>query len=158
MKTSDIAEVRRSAEALFASGLYCAESVVLAISEAEDVESELIPKLATGFCGGMSRTCGTCGALTGAIMGVGIALGRSSPKESTQPAYVATQQLIYMFEEQFGSRDCKTLLDGCDLNTPEGQTNFKQANLAERCVLFTGTAAEMAARAIVNMSGRRAHT
>jgi len=64
-----VSDVRKSAEEAFASGLYCAESVVLALAKAQGVESDLLPKVATAFCSGMSRTCGTCGALTGAIMG-----------------------------------------------------------------------------------------
>ena len=152
MKAADIPAVRESAERSFASGLFCAESVVRAIAEAQGVESELIPKMATGFCSGMSRTCGTCGALTGGIMGVGMVLGRASSKESAQPAYEATQQLIREFEKEFGSRDCMALLDGCDLGTPEGQATFIRTGLAARCVRFTGAAAEMAARVIANES------
>ncbi len=140
--------VRESAEGLFRSGLFCAESVVLAIAKTEGVESELIPRVASAFCSGMARTCGTCGALTGAVMGVGLALGRSSASESIQPAYAATQRLVKEFEDQFGSRDCQALLDGCDLNTAGGQAQFKEQALGQRCVRYTGAAAEIAARAI----------
>jgi C_GCAxxG_C_C family probable redox protein len=153
METTAIPKVRKSAEESFASGLLCAESVVLAIAQAERVESELLPKVATAFCSGMARTCGTCGALTGAIMGVSLALGRSTAKDSVQPSYTATQQLIQAFENEFGSRDCQVLLGGCDLNTPEGQAMFKDQKLGRRCLQFTGKAAELAARAIVENNG-----
>jgi C_GCAxxG_C_C family probable redox protein len=153
METTAIPKVRKSAEESFASGLLCAESVVLAIAQAERVESELLPKVATAFCSGMARTCGTCGALTGAIMGVSLALGRSTAKDSVQPSYTATQQLIQAFENEFGSRDCQALLGGCDLNTPEGQAMFKDQKLGRRCLQFTGKAAELAARAIVENNG-----
>lgn len=140
--------VRESAERLFRSGLFCAESVVLAIAKAEGVESELLPRVASAFCSGMARTCGACGALTGAVMGVGLALGRSHASESIQPAYTATQRLVEEFEEQFGSRNCQALLDGCDLNTAAGQARFKEQGLGQRCVRYTGAAAEIAARVI----------
>lgn len=153
MEAAVIAEVRKSAEESFASGLYCAESVVLAIAKAQGVDSEILPKAATAFCSGMSRTCGTCGALTGAIMGVGLSLGRSTSKESIQPSYIATQQLIRAFEKEFGSRDCKELLGGCDLNTPEGQAMFKEQKLGQHCMHFTGSAAEIAAIVIVEHNG-----
>jgi len=48
---------KRSGE-LFQSGFYCAESVVLAITEGKGLHSDLIPRMATGFCSGLSRTCG----------------------------------------------------------------------------------------------------
>ena len=153
MDTASVLEVRRSAEELFSSGLFCAESVVFAIAKARGVESEILPKVATAFCSGMARSCGTCGALTGAIMGVSLALGRSNPSESTEPSYRATQRLIQEFEREFGSRDCDVLLEGCDLNTAEGQARFKAQRLGQRCLKFTGKAAEIAARVISESGG-----
>lgn len=147
MESQFVSEVRRSAEESFASGLYCAESVVHALAKAQNVESDLLPRIATAFCSGMSRTCGTCGALTGAIMGVSLALGRSDADDPVQPSYAATQRLIKEFEQEFGARDCHVLL-GCDLNTPEGQTAFREKRLGQRCAGYTGKAAEIAARII----------
>lgn len=152
MESQFVLNVRRSAEESFASGLYCAESVVLALADAQGVESELLPKVATAFCSGMGRMCGTCGALTGAIMGVGLALGRSNASQSVQPSYIATQRLIGEFEQAFGARDCHVLL-GCDLNTPEGQATYRENRLAERCAKYTGKAAEIAARIISEANG-----
>lgn len=153
MESAAIAQVRKSAEESFASGLYCAESVVLAIAKAEGIASDLLPKIATGFCSGMARSYGICGALTGAMMGVSLVLGRSTSNEPVQPAYTATQRLIQAFEKEFGSRDCHALLGGCDLNTSEGQAMFKDQNLRHRCQEFTGKAAELAARILVGSNG-----
>jgi C_GCAxxG_C_C family probable redox protein len=152
-KIAAIDEVRKAAEDSFSAGLFCAESVVLAIAKAQGVESELLPKMATAFCSGMARTCGTCGALTGAMMGVSLALGRSTANESVHPSYTATQCLIQEFEKEFGSRDCHVLLGGCDLNTPAGQAMFKEQKLGRRCLHFTGKAAELAARVIFENHG-----
>jgi C_GCAxxG_C_C family probable redox protein len=149
MKSSSITIVRKDAEESFTSGLYCAESVLLAIARAEGVESELIPKIATAFCSGMSRSCSTCGALTGGILGISLVLGRSSANESIEPAYLAAQRLIREFKEAFGNCNCYTLLGGCDMNTPEGQAMFQEKRLMEECLQITGKAAEMAARIIV---------
>jgi len=144
--------VRKSAEESFASGLYCAESVVLALAKAQGIESDLLPRIATAFCSGMARSCGTCGALTGAMMGVSLALGRSEAKASVQPSYDATQRLIREFEQEFGARDCHVLL-GCDLNTPQGQAMFRDQRLGQRCVQYTGKAAEIAARIVGGING-----
>ena len=148
MPTAHISDVRQNAEEAFSSGLFCAESVLAAVAKAQGIESDLIPRLATAFCSGVSRTCGDCGALTGAIMGVSLALGRSSPNEPVQPAYTATQQVVQLFKAEFGSRHCAALLDGCDLNTPEGQEKFKAQQLGQRCRRYTGRAAEIAVQAI----------
>ena len=151
MESEFVLNVRRSAEDSFASGLYCAESVVLALADAQGIESELLPKVATAFCSGMGRTCGTCGALTGAIMGVSLALGRSEAGESVQASYTATQRLVREFEQEFGARDCHVLL-GCDLARPEGQAVFREKKLGARCAKYTGKAAEIAARIVAEMT------
>jgi C_GCAxxG_C_C family probable redox protein len=147
-----VLSVRKCAEESFSSGLYCAESVALALAKAQGIESDLLPKIATAFCSGMARTCGTCGALTGAILGVSLTLGRSNASESVQPSYTATQRLIREFEQEFGARDCNDLL-GCDLNTPEGQATFRENRLGERCAKYTGKAAEIAARIVSESNG-----
>jgi len=141
------ANVRKSAEASFADGFYCAESVLLALAEALGIESPLLPKIATAFCSGIGRTCNICGALSGAIMGVSLAFGRSDAGASLQPAYSATNQLIKDFEQEFGARECHVLL-GCDLASHEGQKQFREKRLFKRCAKFTGRAAEIAAHII----------
>jgi C_GCAxxG_C_C family probable redox protein len=153
MEPISIAEVQKYAEGSFASGLYCAESVVLAIARGQGIESELLPKIATAFCSGMARSCSTCGAVTGALMGIGLALGRSTPDGSVEPAYTAARRFIQKFEQVYGDCNCQVLLGGCDLNTPEGQALFAEKNLMEECVKITGKAAEIAARIIVENNG-----
>jgi C_GCAxxG_C_C family probable redox protein len=59
--------------------LLCSESVLLAISELLGVESELIPRIATGFGAGIGRRGEVCGALAGGVMGLGLVYGRSAP-------------------------------------------------------------------------------
>jgi C_GCAxxG_C_C family probable redox protein len=95
----------------------------------------------------MSRTSGTCGALTGAMMGIGLAFGRSKTSDPVQPSYAATQRLVQEFEQEFGARDCSVLL-GCDLNTPEGQAIFRENRLGKRCTKYTSKATEIAARIV----------
>lgn len=144
--------IRQAAENAFSTGLYCAESVFSVLAKAQGVESELVPKLATAFCSGMARTCGPCGALTGAVMGVSLSLGRTQKEETVQASYVVTQDLVRQFEREFGARNCDDLL-GCDLATPEGQAAFKENKLHERCKLYTGRAAEIAARLLSQAHG-----
>lgn len=144
--------VRKIAEDAFASGLYCAESTLISLAEAQGIASDLLPKIATGFCSGMARTCGTCGALTGAMMGLGLAFGRTESRDSVADAYTATQRLVTEFERSFGARDCHVLL-GCNLGTPEGQAIFREKRLGERCAEYTGKAAELAATILAENHG-----
>jgi len=152
MQSQYVSDVRKSAEEDFASGLYCAKSVVMSLAKAQGIESDLLPRLATAFCSAMARTCSTCGALTGAIMGISLALGRTKPGEPVQVSYAATQRLVGEFEQEFGARDCHVLL-GCDIGTPEGQATFQESGLKERCAKYTSKAAEIAACIVSEAKG-----
>jgi len=132
---------QRSVE-LFNSGYYWAESVLLSVAESKGIQSDLIPKIATGFCSGVSRTCGICGAVSGAIMVLNLVYGRSMPDESVETCYTTVQKLTDMFERKFGSTNCKQLI-GCDLGTEEGQNTFKSNNLIEQCRNYTEEATRM---------------
>lgn len=136
--------VRNLAEEYFHSGLFCAEAVVTALAKAQGIDSELVPKMATAFCAGMSRTCGTCGALTGAVMGLSLNLGRSSAGQPVSGAFRATEELVRTFEREFGARDCDKLL-GCDIGTAEGRALCERENRYARCERYTSRAAEIAA-------------
>ncbi len=133
---------QRSLE-LFRSGFFCAESVLLAIAESQGIQSDLIPRIATGFCSGISRSGGMCGAVSGGIMGIGLVAGRNSPAESLEPAYTLVQKLISTFEKQYGSVNCRQLI-GCDLATEAGQRYFMENNLMERCLQCAADATSMA--------------
>lgn len=128
--------------ALFVSGYYCAESVLLAIAEEKGIHSELIPKIATGFCSGTARMCGPCGAVSGAIMGINLLTGRSEPNSSVEQNYALVRKFIKDFEETFGSTNCRELM-GCDLGTKEGQAHFNSRGLLKKCYIYTREATRM---------------
>ncbi|NLM70971.1 MAG: C_GCAxxG_C_C family protein [Synergistaceae bacterium] len=132
---------------MFLSGLGCAESSLMALAGVQGIESDLMPRIATGLCGGMGRTCGACGALTGAVLAIGLAFGRRKPGDSPDTARSATRCLVEAFEAKFGARDCHLLL-GCDLGTPEGMAVFEEKGLRDRCADFTRFATEEAVRII----------
>ncbi len=133
---------QRSLE-LFRSGFFCAESVLQAIAESQGIQSDLIPRIATGFCSGISRTGGMCGAVTGAIMGINLAAGRNSPAESIEVNYTLIQELISRFERQYGSVNCRQLI-GCDLATEAGQQYFVENHLMDSCLKYAEDATSMA--------------
>jgi C_GCAxxG_C_C family probable redox protein len=144
---------RRSLE-LFRSGFFCAESVLLAIAESQGIQSDLIPRIATGFCSGISRTGGICGAVSGAIMGINLVAGRNSPAESIEFSYTLTQKLISRFERQNGSVNCRQLI-GCDLATEAGQRYFMENNLMEHCLQYAEDATRLAVSLIAESHDSR---
>ena len=132
----------------FESGLCCAESVLTVIAEEEGIDSDLLPGIATGFCGGMARTCNMCGAVTGGILALNLVYGRKSSEYSKEYNYHAVQELISSFEEEFGSANCQKLL-GCNLGTDEGQKIYTDKQLRLKCSEYVGKSAELV-RNIIN--------
>jgi len=128
---------------LFDSGYYCAESVLLAMAERQGIQSDLIPRIATGFCSGISLSGGMCGAVSGAIMGISLVAGRNSPEEAVQPCYDLVEQLIRRFTSKHGSTQCPQLI-GCQLGSEDGQRTFTENNLIERCQHYVEDATRLA--------------
>ncbi len=127
----------------FKSGYFCAESVLLAVSEHYGIKSSFIPSIATGFCSGTSRTSGLCGAVAGGILSINLFSGRRSPKDSVEENYTYVREFIQSFQKEFGTTNCAELI-GCELGTKEGQKKFKAENLKEECFRFTQDATRMA--------------
>ncbi len=133
----------------FDSGLFCAESVLAVVAMQYEIQSDLIPGIATGLCSGMGRTCGTCGAVTGGVLAVNLLHGRKSTDDSVERNYGAVQELVNSFTELYGTTNCSDLL-GCDLGSDSGQSTFNNQQLHRRCREFTGIAADLAIKVIEN--------
>ena len=106
------------------------------------IESNLIPRLATGFCSGMARTGGMCGAISGGILAISLIHGRDNPEQDVTPSYDRIQDLLYQFEQKFGAINCYDLIQ-CDLRTEEGQTKFSDENLSRQCQDYVESVAKM---------------
>ncbi len=111
----------QQAVALHGKGCNCAQAVLCAFAGELGLEEQTALRIATGFGGGMGRTGGTCGAVTGAYMVLGLARGMRDPEEKGRKD--ATYTLVREFADRFRARNgatgCKELL-GVDVGTPEG--------------------------------------
>ena len=118
------------AKELFLSGYNCAQSVVLSFADDLKFSTELAQKMAAGFGGGMGKTQETCGAVTGAIMVLGLLKGEevNNNDELKASAYGAVKDLSRDFVAEYKTTKCRDLI-GCDLNTPEGAAKFKDENI-----------------------------
>ena len=96
----------------FSSGYNCAQSVLSAFCEDNGLDLETALKLACGFGGGGMRYKQTCGAVSGAMMVVGLKCGhyKKGDTESKKFCYRKTQEFIEKFKEKNGSIICGELL------------------------------------------------
>ena len=139
-------EVRRA----FDSGLNCAESLLLAVGKDSGLEKDsarFIPRIATGFGGGIARNGDVCGALSGAVMAIGLTLGRDGSDQSRDQCYTAVNHFYNDFVQTFGSCKCRELT-GVDFETPEGNAIYRERVHRERCTPIVEWAAKMASRVI----------
>jgi len=143
MKTrSDIAVEK------FLAGYNCAQAVLYSFCDDLSFDKDTALRLASGFGAGMARKQGTCGAITGGIIAIGLKHGRGEGQDRTrtEETYRKVRELLWQFESKHGTSICRTLLNGCDLNTPEGQRQFKENNLQTKtctgCVKTVGEALE----------------
>ena len=101
----------------------CCESVLLTLSEYLGVESDLVPKIATGVGAGFSLNGLTCGAISGAAMAIGIKYGRRNKEENPQAAWSRVNKFIEAFKERWGAVTCRELTH-LDVKTAEGMKEY----------------------------------
>ena len=86
----------------------CAETMLRAANEAYDIGlSEEALRAASPFGGGMGRE-GACGAMTGALMALGIMRGSGKSHEDPRLGELR-DEFVRRFEERFGSTECAAI-------------------------------------------------
>jgi len=142
-KSSRKRGMSRTAAVFFDSGFHCAESVLMSAKEALGVRSSALPRIATGFGAGVGRKGSLCGALTGAIMGIGLAHGRQNPGQDRERAYALARTVFDSFNTRFGSPYCADLIK-VDLNTKAGMDKYHRLNMHTlKCGKFVAECAGM---------------
>jgi C_GCAxxG_C_C family probable redox protein len=113
----------------FRKGFNCSQAVLSGYSEQFGLDCEKAFKVATGFGGGM-RMGGTCGAVSGAFIVLGLKYGNSTAedKEGKANTYKKVEEYTKRFKARNDSVTCPDLL-GCDITTPEGMKEAKEKGL-----------------------------
>ena len=122
----------------FKAGFNCAQSVLWSYAQELHFEPDCALRIANGFGAGMGRKQEVCGAISGAIMVIGLLYGRGEHDglERHENTYALVQKLIDAFVDKFGTICCKELLPGCSLLSEEGRRRFHDDNLREKCQVF----------------------
>lgn len=108
-------------------GFLCSESVLLALRDVLGVSCGCVPRIATGFAAGVGRTGNLCGAFTGAVMGLGLALGRDRPVVGERAPHWYSERMAKAFEEAEGSLTCPGIL-GLDIGDPDDYHTYRERN------------------------------
>ena len=122
-------EVETLAERYFHEGHNCAMAVLRAVAETLQVaHPRCVPAVALGMGGGIGHTDRTCGAVTGAIMALGLAVSRFTEGpliQKKEEAGTLAAALLNRFLDEFGSVDCRPLL-GFSWSDPDARERWER--------------------------------
>ena len=107
------------AKELMSVGYHCSQVLAYHIADKLGVDKDEWLKITSGLGGGCNHG-DTCGAITGAIIGLGAAYGYSeeNPGEKDDIIKGKARRLQELFIEKHGSVLCRDLLDGYDNADP----------------------------------------
>ncbi len=108
----------------------CAQAVLGALGPSAGLDASECFRVAAAFGSGMARMGVTCGAVTGAMMVLGLRHGDRRIEEPGARAafYAKVQDFAARFTRRHGSTLCRDLIR-CDLSTPEGQKAFHEQDM-----------------------------
>jgi C_GCAxxG_C_C family probable redox protein len=115
----------------FKNGNSCAQAVFTTFCEELGLDKKLGLKIACPFGGGMGHTGGVCGAVTGALLVIGLKYGQEDNENKYSKAlnYLIVQDFVSRFKKLDGSINCKELIN-YDLS------DENQLNAARRTDVF----------------------
>jgi C_GCAxxG_C_C family probable redox protein len=139
MKLSD------EAVACFNKGFSCSQAVCSTYSRELGLNGRTALKISCGLGGGLGYTSGTCGAVTGAALVIGLKYGKVTIGDNVakEKTYAKVHHLVDEFRKRNGSVACTDLI-GYNLSLPEEFAQAKEKNAAAtRCPKFIQDAAEI---------------
>lgn len=150
MKSDISKQAGERARELFGSGWFCAESVLRAMAEAGGKYTDGLEALASGMCAGVARTDNICGAVSGAVMGLGLYVGRTDPGagQTTDLVNALAQEFMERFKAEWSETTC-TGLSGYNFSEPGGLEQFRKAKRIEKCFDVADFAASCATGVLV---------
>jgi C_GCAxxG_C_C family probable redox protein len=135
----------KSAQTLasFKDGFTCSSAVFSSFSEELGLDSETAKKISCGFGAGISKTGNICGAVSGAIMVIGLKYGKTKEGDdaATEKTRALVRKFIQEFTEHHGSVNCTELL-GYNLSNPAEYEKARDSKLfVTKCPELVGDAA-----------------
>jgi C_GCAxxG_C_C family probable redox protein len=114
----------------FNRGFSCSQAVFSTYSEELGLDSATALRIAGAFGGGMGHIGETCGAVTGALMVIGLKYGKIQAEDNAakEKTYALVQEFASRFKAKNDSISCKGLL-GFDISTSEGMKAAREEGL-----------------------------
>lgn len=131
----------------FKSGFTCSAAVFSAFADELGLDAGTARKIACGFGAGISRTGNICGAVSGAILAIGLKYGKENTGEpfdsATDRTRSLTREFIRKFEERNGSVNCTELLGHNLVNQEEYEKAREEGLFRTKCPGYVRDAADI---------------
>ncbi|MCL1813927.1 MAG: C-GCAxxG-C-C family protein [Treponema sp.] len=131
---------------IFNKGFNCAQAVLASHSSDFGLDSTIAKKIAGAFGGGMAYNGETCGAVTGALMLIGLKYGKHTEgdNDSKENTYRIAAEYISKFKKEYGSIKCTELIK-YDLTIKEELIKAREAGVFKTiCPLLVKRSVELA--------------
>lgn len=135
----------------FRNKFNCSQSVLTVFGPEYGLSEDDCLRIAAAFGGGMGRQQHICGAVTGALMVLGLRYGKklNDPEEKKRYTYQLTKKFFDEFKRLNGSENCFELLDRLDMNDPDDYKKIVERNYYEiRCEKYITDAVNILSKMI----------
>jgi len=142
--TEKVSQKNRVEEALSNMQKYgsCCTGVLATYSPDLGIEKDLAAGLGRGMAGGIGGLGHVCGAVSGAILVIGLKTTNKNNINDMAAGFKTmetAQEFVSKFEEKHSSIKCRELI-GHDISTPESREAAMQANAYANCPNFVASA------------------
>jgi C_GCAxxG_C_C family probable redox protein len=129
----------------FNKGFNCAQAVFSSYSAEYGLDTSFAKKIGGAFIGGIANNGEVCGAVTGALMLIGLKYGQynEGDKESKEKTIKITNDYIQKFKKEHGSIICRDLLK-YDLSIEEEAQKARESGVFKTlCPVFVKRSVEL---------------
>lgn len=94
-------------------------------------KNDIIPRISTGFAGGIGGTGSVCGAVAGAVMAISLFKERGNTMEDYMMLASTCEEFRRRFEKEMGSINCRDLT-GMDLTVLEDMEKMMTSDVPQK--------------------------
>jgi len=130
---------------IFNKGYNCAQAVLASLSSEHGLDPATAKKVAGAFGGGIASNGDICGAVSGALMLIGLKYGKYKDDDNTskENTYKIANEYMDKFKKEHGSVKCKDLI-GYDLSIKEELLKARESGIIKtKCPLFVKRSVEL---------------
>lgn len=132
------------ATSLFKKGYDCSQSVLAAFDDITGIGRDTSLKLGSPFAGGMGKTGETCGAVTGALMVIGLKHGAIDPadKKAKEKVHGLVNEFVEKFRSLSSSTVCRDII-GHDIKSIGRLSSGERKDVHAKCLKCVRDAVEI---------------